>query len=61
VDIRLRPLRDEEFEEFLAAQHVEYARGLVDEVVWSGNEVARALYGSAGYYERAVFMSKELD
>jgi hypothetical protein len=30
VDIRLRPL-DDEFEEFLAAQHVGYARALVDE------------------------------
>jgi ribosomal protein S18 acetylase RimI-like enzyme len=155
VDIRLRPLRDDEFEAFLAALHVEYARGLVEEAgmtpegavekaradlgslfpdgvrgpdhhvaivedvatggpagrvfwaprrddrayvydlfieerfrgqglgrralelleadarsagfqgidlnVWGGNEVARALYRAAGYYERAVFMSKELD
>jgi ribosomal protein S18 acetylase RimI-like enzyme len=155
VDIRLRPLHDDEFEEFLAAQHVEYARGLVDEAgmspeaavekaradlaslfpegvrepdhriaivedvatgepagrvfwaprrddrayvydlfieerfcgqglgrralelleadareagfrgvdlnVWGGNDVARALYRTAGYDERAVFMSKELD
>jgi ribosomal protein S18 acetylase RimI-like enzyme len=28
--------------------------------VWGGNEVARALYRSEGYAERAVFMSKDL-
>lgn len=155
MDIRLRPLRDDEFEEFLAAQHAEYARGLVDDAgmtpeaavekaredlaslfpdgvrrpdhriavvedvttgeragrvfwaprrddrayvydlfieerfrgqglgrralelleddartagfsgvdlnVWGGNDVARELYRTAGYHERAVFMSKELD
>src|SRR5262249_10219802 len=32
VDIRLRPLRDDEFEEFLAALDAEYPRGLVDDV-----------------------------
>jgi ribosomal protein S18 acetylase RimI-like enzyme len=155
VDIRLRPLRDDEFDEFLAAQQAEYARSLVDEAgltpedavekanadytalfpdgvrqqhqrmsvvedaasgepfgrvfwaprgpkrayvydlfiderargrglgrkalelieaearadglsgidlnVWGRNEVARALYRTAGYYERAIAMSKELE
>jgi ribosomal protein S18 acetylase RimI-like enzyme len=155
VDLRLRPLRDDEFHEFLAAQQAEYARGLVDDAgmtpeeavkkaradhaslfpdgvrqqhqrisvvenaangdpvgrafwaprganrayvydlfideglrgrglgrkalqliedearaeglrgvdlnVWAGNDVARALYRTAGYDERAVWMSKELD
>ena len=89
MDIRLRPLRDEEFETYLAAQRAEYARGLVEEHfrgrglgrkalelieeearaedlrgidlnVWGGNDAARALYRTAGYYERAVSMSKEL-
>jgi ribosomal protein S18 acetylase RimI-like enzyme len=32
----------------------------VDLNVWGGNEAARALYRTAGYSERAVFMSKEL-
>ena len=32
----------------------------IDLNVWGGNEVARALYRSAGYSERAVAMSKEL-
>ena len=154
MDIRLRPLRDEEFDGYLAAQQVEYARSLVDEArmtpqaaaeksradhaslfpdgvrqehqrisvvedaatgepvgrvfwaprgedrayiydlfieerfrgkglgrralelieeearaerlrgidlnVWGANDVARGLYSAAGYYERAVFRSKEL-
>jgi ribosomal protein S18 acetylase RimI-like enzyme len=29
--------------------------------VWGGNDVARSLYGSLGYVERAVFMEKRLD
>jgi ribosomal protein S18 acetylase RimI-like enzyme len=33
----------------------------IDLNVWGGNDVARALYRSAGYSERAVAMSKELD
>jgi ribosomal protein S18 acetylase RimI-like enzyme len=153
VDIRLRPLREDEFGEFLAAQRREYVRSLVEEAgmapaeaeakatadhaslfpdgamqpehhigqlendvgdhvghvwwalrgrgrayiydlfieepfrgrglgrmalelveadargaglrgidlnVWGGNGVARRLYHSAGFSERAVFMSKEL-
>jgi ribosomal protein S18 acetylase RimI-like enzyme len=28
--------------------------------VWGGNDVARALYRSEGYFERAVEMAKEL-
>jgi ribosomal protein S18 acetylase RimI-like enzyme len=38
------------------------AKGLpgIDLNVWGGNEAARALYRSAGFDERAVFMSKEL-
>ena len=31
MDIRLRPLRDEEFEGYLAAEQAEYVRSLVDE------------------------------
>ena len=31
MDIRLRPLRDDEFERYLAEQRVEYVRSLVDE------------------------------
>lgn len=39
------------------------AQGLpgIDLNVWGGNESARALYRSAGFGERAVFMSKELE
>jgi ribosomal protein S18 acetylase RimI-like enzyme len=39
------------------------AQGLpgIDLNVWGGNEAARALYRSAGFGERAVFMSKELE
>jgi ribosomal protein S18 acetylase RimI-like enzyme len=33
----------------------------VDLNVWGGNDAARGLYRSAGYHERAVFMSKELE
>jgi ribosomal protein S18 acetylase RimI-like enzyme len=33
----------------------------IDLNVWGGNDVARGLYRSAGYDERAVFMSKELE
>jgi ribosomal protein S18 acetylase RimI-like enzyme len=33
----------------------------VDLNVWGGNEAARALYRAAGFNERAVFMSKELE
>ena len=33
----------------------------IDLNVWGGNETARALYRSAGFHERAVFMSKELE
>jgi ribosomal protein S18 acetylase RimI-like enzyme len=38
------------------------ARGIPEIVlnVWGGNDVARALYGSHGYFERAVEMAKEL-
>ena len=38
------------------------ARGLPEIAlnVWGGNEVARGLYGSHGYFERAVEMAKEL-
>ena len=155
MDLRLRPLRDDEFHQFLAAQQVEYARSLVEDAgmtpeqavekaradhaslfpdgvrqkhqrisvvedaasgdpvgrafwaprgtnrayvydlfideglrgrglgrqalqlieeearadglsgvdlnVWGGNDAARALYRTAGYSERAVAMSKELD
>jgi ribosomal protein S18 acetylase RimI-like enzyme len=32
----------------------------IDLNVWGGNAAARRLYGSAGFFERAVFMSKEL-
>jgi ribosomal protein S18 acetylase RimI-like enzyme len=32
----------------------------IDLNVWGGNEAARGLYRSAGFSERAVFMSKEL-
>jgi len=32
----------------------------IDLNVWGGNDVARRLYRSAGFDERAVFMSKEL-
>jgi len=32
----------------------------IDLNVWGGNEVARSLYRSLGFAERAVFMSKEL-
>ena len=32
----------------------------IDLNVWGGNDTARALYRSAGFEERAVFMSKEL-
>ena len=32
----------------------------IDLNVWGANDVARALYRTAGFYERAVFMSKEL-
>jgi hypothetical protein len=101
VDIRLRPLREDEFGRFLRARRAEYVRGLVDEAgltaeqaeeksradlgslfpdgarqahhriseglngidlnVWGRNDIARALYRTAGYYERAVAMSKELE
>lgn len=39
------------------------AKGLpgIDLNVWGGNDAARALYRSAGFDERAVFMSKELE
>lgn len=39
------------------------AQGLpgIDLNVWGGNDAARALYRSAGFDERAVFMSKELE
>lgn len=39
------------------------AQGLpgIDLNVWGGNDAARALYRSAGFGERAVFMSKELE
>jgi hypothetical protein len=47
VDIRLRPLRDDEFLEAEAR-----AEGL---------PVARRPYRSVGFNERAVFMSKELE
>jgi hypothetical protein len=118
VDVRLRPLREDEFARFLAAQRREYVRSLVEEAgmthadaaakadadhaslfpdgaaqlehriaqledergdrvgheadaraaglrgidlnVWGRNEIARRLYRSAGFDERAVFMSKEL-
>ncbi len=33
----------------------------IDLNVWGGNEIARGLYRSAGFDERAVFMSKELE
>jgi ribosomal protein S18 acetylase RimI-like enzyme len=33
----------------------------IDLNVWGGNEVARRLYRSVGFNERAVFMSKELE
>lgn len=33
----------------------------IDLNVWGGNETARGLYRSAGFHERAVFMSKELE
>ena len=33
----------------------------IDLNVWGGNDVARRLYRSAGFKERAVFMSKELE
>jgi ribosomal protein S18 acetylase RimI-like enzyme len=33
----------------------------IDLNVWGGNDAARALYRSAGFGERAVFMSKELE
>ena len=33
----------------------------VDLNVWGGNQAARGLYRSAGFEERAVFMSKELE
>jgi ribosomal protein S18 acetylase RimI-like enzyme len=33
----------------------------IDLNVWGGNETARSLYRSAGFEERAVFMSKELE
>jgi hypothetical protein len=32
----------------------------IDLNVWGGNAVARSLYTSLGYEERAVLMSKEL-
>ena len=32
----------------------------IDLNVWGGNEAGRSLYRSAGFGERAVFMSKEL-
>ena len=32
----------------------------IDLNVWGANDAARGLYSAAGYYERAVFMSKEL-
>jgi ribosomal protein S18 acetylase RimI-like enzyme len=34
--------------------------GALDLNVWGGNAVARSLYRSEGYAERAVFMSKDL-
>jgi len=39
------------------------AEGLpgIDLNVWGGNQTARGLYRSAGFDERAVFMSKELE
>ena len=33
----------------------------IDLNVWGGNQTARGLYRSAGFDERAVFMSKELE
>ena len=33
----------------------------IDLNVWGGNDAARALYRAAGFSERAVFMSKELE
>jgi ribosomal protein S18 acetylase RimI-like enzyme len=33
----------------------------IDLNVWGRNDIARALYRTAGYYERAVAMSKELE
>jgi ribosomal protein S18 acetylase RimI-like enzyme len=33
----------------------------IDLNVWGGNDAARGLYRSAGFDERAVFMSKELE
>jgi len=49
VDIRLRPLRDDEFGQFLRAQRSEYERGLVEEAGLSAEEAeekARADLGS---------------
>ena len=33
----------------------------IDLNVWGGNEVARSLYRSLGFAERAVFMSKDFE
>jgi ribosomal protein S18 acetylase RimI-like enzyme len=46
----------------LALEATARERGLriIDFNVWGGNAVARSLYRSLGYEERAVFMSKDL-
>jgi ribosomal protein S18 acetylase RimI-like enzyme len=59
VSVRLRPLREDEYAEFLEHGRRQYADDLLN--VFGGNTRARGLYRSLGFVETAVHMQKRLD
>ena len=60
MGVRLRPLREDEFEDWFDRSRRRRGFDRISLNVFAGNAAARSLYASLGYYERSVYMSKSL-